>query len=469
MSLNPSINLKLQLGSDLRKVSKAPRSLSELHSLLSVLYNRQDFLLAYQDEEGDLISITSEQDLQSMYERAQDKPSVKIILRETEENRSEQGKSEENVFERIENLKQSLMQSVCGERMSQAEVLEEPRMQSFISSDSVNRYQEFSDLVEVPDMTGSRASETPASLDFTQPSEINCEPEKKEKRQQKEKKDKKENKERKEKNEKKEKKEKKPKQEKKSKETRERKEELKEGINESEVVVHQYIHCDGCGMNPLCGIRYKCTICHDYDLCERCEDSLNHPHPLIKLRVPMKTGANAIWGNSGPPSHHGGHRFGHIKEIVTAKIKEMMKKKYKVKVCQCLHSKQTNVFPGTEVQFEWELMNKGRMAWPEGSRLVRAKGDFTAKDVNLPTVEPGQKVTVRVSALAPNIEKECSGVWKVVVGEKEFGKIKGSAVVVADKNIKELVGMGFSVENAKIALDNHLGNMDLAISQLLRN
>lgn len=57
---------------------------------------------------------------------------------------------------------------------------------------------------------------------------------------------------------------------------------------EEDKKVHVGIHCNGCGMNPIIGNRFKCAICDDYDYCEKCE-SLNkdsHKHPFIKIYSP---------------------------------------------------------------------------------------------------------------------------------------------------------------------------------------
>ena len=68
-------------------------------------------------------------------------------------------------------------------------------------------------------------------------------------------------------------------------------EEMKEQSNvnqsQSKLSVHACI-CDGCGMNPIKGIRYKCTVCKDFDYCEGCEVTLanKHGHPFLKIRKP---------------------------------------------------------------------------------------------------------------------------------------------------------------------------------------
>ena len=50
-------------------------------------------------------------------------------------------------------------------------------------------------------------------------------------------------------------------------------------------IVHSKIMCDGCGMLPMTGWRYKCSICDDYNLCENCEERIGgkHNHPFLKI------------------------------------------------------------------------------------------------------------------------------------------------------------------------------------------
>lgn len=61
------------------------------------------------------------------------------------------------------------------------------------------------------------------------------------------------------------------------------------------------VKCDGCGKDPLVGVRYKCTVCPNYDLCADCENKetwkktpLTHEvtHSVVKMRsVPQVTSA----------------------------------------------------------------------------------------------------------------------------------------------------------------------------------
>lgn len=54
------------------------------------------------------------------------------------------------------------------------------------------------------------------------------------------------------------------------------------------LAVHRYVTCDGCGTEPIVGVRYKCTVCDDYDVCESCKSANIHPvsHALVAIRTP---------------------------------------------------------------------------------------------------------------------------------------------------------------------------------------
>jgi len=82
-------------------------------------------------------------------------------------------------------------------------------------------------------------------------------------------------------------------------------------VNE-EKNVHQCVRCDGCGMSPIRGIRYKCTECNNFDYCEACEElNVNsHKHVFLKIRTEdCKLGNNA----------HSFGGFGHCRKFGRAR------------------------------------------------------------------------------------------------------------------------------------------------------
>ena len=62
---------------------------------------------------------------------------------------------------------------------------------------------------------------------------------------------------------------------------KENKQETKELKNQKH---HNIVICDGCGVSPIVGIRYKCSICPNYDYCENCEATKKHAHPFLKIK-----------------------------------------------------------------------------------------------------------------------------------------------------------------------------------------
>jgi len=71
--------------------------------------------------------------------------------------------------------------------------------------------------------------------------------------------------------------------------------------------IHYRVKCDGCGVFPIRGIRYKCGVCSNYDLCEKCEALNEHDpqHILLKINRPIMCRLN-----------FGRHDFVGLREVI---------------------------------------------------------------------------------------------------------------------------------------------------------
>ncbi|EGR26986.1 zinc ZZ type family protein, putative [Ichthyophthirius multifiliis] len=62
---------------------------------------------------------------------------------------------------------------------------------------------------------------------------------------------------------------------------------LEKSIILEKQAIHSGFTCDGCETNPILGVRYKCYVCPDYDLCEKCEaKEIHNHHAFIKIKNP---------------------------------------------------------------------------------------------------------------------------------------------------------------------------------------
>lgn len=62
------------------------------------------------------------------------------------------------------------------------------------------------------------------------------------------------------------------------------------------IVLHKGITCDVCEEKPIIGIRYKCMVCPDFDMCEECHNKGVHPaeHALVAMKKPAPRGGFAV-------------------------------------------------------------------------------------------------------------------------------------------------------------------------------
>ena len=57
-------------------------------------------------------------------------------------------------------------------------------------------------------------------------------------------------------------------------------------INKDGKFVHRMISCEGCGMFPIIGERYKCNICPNFNYCKCCKEMFGniHGHPMEEVK-----------------------------------------------------------------------------------------------------------------------------------------------------------------------------------------
>lgn len=58
---------------------------------------------------------------------------------------------------------------------------------------------------------------------------------------------------------------------------------------------HMNITCDKCGVHNFKGRRFKCMVCPNFDLCEKCENSHIHGHPMIRMTSNTAHSAKLDW------------------------------------------------------------------------------------------------------------------------------------------------------------------------------
>lgn len=96
---------------------------------------------------------------------------------------------------------------------------------------------------------------------------------------------------------------------------------------------HHGVTCDECSVSPIIGIRYKCTVRRDYDLCEICEAKCIQPFPMIRVESSESPIPPHIRNKIDHSNSHGIHgHFNHcppfvqeVEEVMGIPIAELLK------------------------------------------------------------------------------------------------------------------------------------------------
>ena len=196
--------------------------------------------------------------------------------------------------------------------------------------------------------------------------------------------------------------------------------------------IHYGIKCEKCFQEPIKGIRYKCWVCSDYNLCDKCEEKNSleneHPHNFIKIRKDQNN--NQI-------------NFSNYS--------------YK---CIKIWPEILEIFDGTEqANFEITLKNNGDEVWPKDKTKLSFdnESDLTDKDIELDPQMPGE-------------EKNYSIIF-TGLGDKNLGEyISNLCFFIKDKQIGEKLTLKIKILDSRVqkfANEKELSLSDFPYKRLL--
>jgi len=220
--------------------------------------------------------------------------------------------------------------------------------------------------------------------------------------------------------------------------------EIKAQQQPSSVVEHPAI-CDHCDKG-IVGIRYKCSVCPDYDLCEKCEalgGVHDKGHSFLKIHNSWES--MGLRRRGGPlPSNGAPSRCPYLaRQQQEQQPSQNAQQRYWSRFIQDVTVQDgTQFLPGALFRKVWRLKNNGCVAWPEGTSLVFVGGDVLSSEdsVSVPPVGPGQEIDVAIDMKAPKNAGRYISNWRLTTSDgQRFGHRVWADVVVFAEPQKEEV------------------------------
>lgn len=261
-------------------------------------------------------------------------------------------------------------------------------------------------------------------------------------------------------------------------------------------IIHERVTCDGCGVHPIIGTRYKCSVCRDFDYCENCERQIDHEHPFLKIKHPRQAPKMIFTALEDIPNQFknlfkGGDRhifkefdektcpfkgslsnlWSHFKEFIPnenifkANMEEKMatqtqpqdqpQPQFKPEEKKVEYSFEmmlpANIVPNPILEsssfifISYPIKNKGDEQWPEGIKIENINKELKCDPVFLPPLKKNEDI--QVTWVVENPKKIGKHTMELVIFDKE-GKI-----------IRDGIKIDFEVQGKKQTTTTTISNI----------
>ncbi|GLT28062.1 hypothetical protein SLA2020_030190 [Shorea laevis] len=204
-------------------------------------------------------------------------------------------------------------------------------------------------------------------------------------------------------------------------------------------IFHRGVQCDGCGIHPITGPRFKSKVKEDYDLCGICFSKMGNEADYIRMDRPVSyrhPRCIKSIGAGGPAlpniwrSH--GMKFGRPK----------LDSRFVLDV-NILDG--TVMAPSTPFTKIWRMRNSGNLPWPNCSKLVWIGGDKFSDAVSVDIETPMEGVPIdgeldiAVDFTAPELPGRYISYWRMASPSgTKFGQ-RVWVLIQVDESLKDSI------------------------------
>ncbi|KAL5064577.1 hypothetical protein RYX36_026314 [Vicia faba] len=178
---------------------------------------------------------------------------------------------------------------------------------------------------------------------------------------------------------------------------------------------HKGVRCDGCGVYPITGPRFKSKIKENYDLCSICFNEFGNHTDYIRMDRPASfRGPRCLYQNTKefrlpkiPP---------HILRTGAKHGRPRLDSRFILDVNVI---DGTMMAPSTAFTKIWRMRNNGTIAWPKGTQLVWIGGDKLSEsdsvDLEVPDsgVSAEMELDIAVDFVAPQSPGRYISYWRM--------------------------------------------------------
>lgn len=225
-------------------------------------------------------------------------------------------------------------------------------------------------------------------------------------------------------------------------------------------------------MFPIVGVRYQCSVCGDFDLCERCEAAGAHSHhTMLKIRKPSQAPVSVVAQYNQPLPKEALAALSNqelLQSLGSLGLGSGLPVKPKRHpdaqrflarfVRESIHDKH-EVQPGETFTKSWTFRNHGEAAWPDDVLFCQSTGDDMGASVDSVRcrVHPGNEWTFTVSFKAPMLPGKYTSFFRLQTGNIKFGH-KAWCDIMVTEGAKAL-GNEEESKEGMVPVDKNSGDM----------